>query len=430
MKYSIYNTYLHPSDNDTLLYNAYTGQFVAVRNLLLDNTSHTIEELQTNHPLLYNNLKQAGMILDKDIDEVQNLLNRIHSQENNKDNYILHINPTLDCNFRCWYCYESHLQDSIMSQETLKMTKKFIVKTIETNKLKDFDLGFFGGEPFLCFTSIIEDLIVFTDKKCKENGIRFHVHFTTNGSLLNTTILQFLSKYDCGFQITLDGGEQDHNKTRFFKGGEESYRNILANIIELCALGMRVVIRVNYTSENLSTIPGILEDFKKIDGESKSNISFDFQRVWQDKTSRIDETEENIEKLRELFRNFGFKVSSSNIPQYVLNTCYGDKVNHCLINYNGDVFGCTARNFTKDNRIGVLKQDGSIEYDQEKVSLRETYKLSNESCRNCRIAPLCGGGCKQRAFEQKNNLDCPIGFSSENFDDIVSNIFIYQNNIR
>lgn len=107
-------------------------------------------------------------------------------------------------------------------------------------------------------------------------------------------------------------------------------------------------------------------------------------------------------------------------------SCYGDKVNHILINYQGDLYGCTARDFTVENRIGFLDKNGIPHYDLSKLRLRNAAKLSKPICECCRIAPICGGGCKQRAYESNEFEGCTMGYSDTDIDNKILDIFEYE----
>ena len=77
------------------------------------------------------------------------------------------------------------------------------------------------------------------------------------------------------------------------------------------------------------------------------------QRVWQDRNSKICQQEEVLgEELHLInrFRGAGYNCSAHVLDNTVSNPCYADKEMQLLINYNGDVFKCTARDFMK--RIG------------------------------------------------------------------------------
>lgn len=425
MKRSIYNSIIPIGNKHTILYNSFSGNFVIVKNRLVGFEDLSIENLGDLSPRFYKQLIDAGILIKNNTDEIALLKQRIENADNNVKEYILHINPTLDCNFNCWYCYENHIAYSKMSDEVLFSTLQYITSVIENNQiLEHFELGFFGGEPLFYFKDIAKKLILHTWSLCEKSGKKLHIHFTSNGALLNDDIITFLSQFSCGFQITLDGGKLFHDKTRFSKNNKGSFDIIVNNIHRLITAHINVIVRVNYTSENVDSLDSIYENFKSL--KNKQFIQFDFQRVWQDKCNEMDETEEKIKLYRTKFRKEGFTVLANYIPHDVRNSCYGDKINHVLINYNGDVYGCTARDFTRDNRVGYLDSHGYIHYNTEILNIRNKSKMFKPVCRVCRIAPICGGGCKQRALESINDESCTLNYSEEDIDNIIKNIFEYS----
>lgn len=426
MKLSIYNSIIEIEGKHTLLFNAFSGNFVVARNRLLKLDDAAMEDISANNPTLFNQLKEGGMLVDDEVDEVALLKKRIIDADNNTNSFILHINPTLDCNFSCWYCYENHVARSRMEPTTVEAVKKYISSVLEDDRIKNFHLGFFGGEPLFHFNSVARPLIKYAADCCKEHNCTFSAHFTTNGALFNDEIIDFLSGFDCGFQITLDGGKVCHDKTRFNHDDTGSYDTIVANIKKLAEAGMSVIVRVNFTSDNVDSVENIFDSFGDVSEESKKFLSFDFQRVWQDRNDRNDDAEVKMTAIRSRFKEAGFMVLANYIPHDVRNSCYGDKLNHVLINYNGDVFGCTARDFTTTNSIGRLNDDGSIAFDHTKVEHRNSSKLSKEVCRRCRIAPLCGGGCKQKASEAHDDDKCSMGYTAAEMDDMILDIFEYS----
>lgn len=97
-------------------------------------------------------LEEAGAVVADDFDEVDALRKRIDEIDNNDSFLLLHINPTLDCNFRCWYCYENHIKGSCMTPETYGNVVKLVKNRIAKQpNLKYLQLSFFGGEPLLRF---------------------------------------------------------------------------------------------------------------------------------------------------------------------------------------------------------------------------------------------------------------------------------------
>ena len=60
------------------------------------------------------------------------------------------------------------------------------------------------------------------------------------------------------------------------------------------------------------------------------------------------------------------------------------------------------------------------------VDKRNHSKLSKAICKKCRIAPICGGGCKQRAFESIDSEKCTFNYTDEDINNIIMDIFEYS----
>lgn len=426
MKYSLYNSAIAVGDH-TIIYNSLSCKFILVKNKLI-NLKKGGEEYAQNDilQLTKSQLADAGFIIQKNSDEITLLKSLIESNDNNNNELIIHINPTLDCNFRCWYCYEKHIIGSKMSSEIRNGIINYIIKHIKSHpELKNISLSFFGGEPFLYFKDTVLPILNSIKELCMENNIGLNCHFTTNGSLLDIDTLEILEDFSPGFQITLDGGEYYHNKIRFYKGGYGSFHNILKNITSIVRKEMTIVLRINFTHENIKTIKDILPHLEQIEYPFRKFLRIDLQRVWQDRRTGKDYTEDMASEIRNAFRHAGFQVLSNYIPSNVRNSCYGDKYNHVLFNYDGNVYGCTARDFTIANRIGKLSEEGEIQYDDNKIQLWKNSKFSKPICHTCRIAPICGGGCRQRAIEASESETCIFGYSEKDKDDIILDIFDY-----
>ncbi|HCD77599.1 MAG TPA: hypothetical protein DEQ27_04570, partial [Prevotella sp.] len=56
-----------------------------------------------------------------------------------------------------------------------------------------------------------------------------------------------------------------------------------------------------------------------------------------------------------------------------------------------------------------------------------TVVFSKQVCHDCRIAPICGGGCVQKAFEKRyEGNECIYGYSEKDIDDIIVSRFDYK----
>lgn len=428
MKLSVYNSFIAIDKKNALLYNAKVDKFIILTQPAIKSYFKGANYICENNPELFSQLQEITAIIDDDTDEVLNLRKSIKDVVENDDLFELHINPTLDCNFNCWYCYEKHLKGSQMNTETIEATKIFIKNTLVKKNLKNFHLSFFGGEPLLYYNRVALPIINYCQDECEKKGICLSIHFTSNGYLVNKHIINDLSKRNTTFQITLDGDKNNHNKTRFLKDGQGSYDKICNNIKELASQKVYICLRINYTLQNIQSVFSIHDTFKDIPIESKKYIVIDFQRVWQDNENEDinNMLENNRLKLFRLFQNSGFKVSYHKIHNSAKVPCYADKRNNILINYDGNVYSCTARNFTKDNSEGVLQADGSIKWISNKKEKRLASKFNRKECQLCRIAPICGGGCTQNAIENAQNPGCLRGLNEQDIDKLILERFEFM----
>ena len=429
-KSSTYNTTLRINSDFGVCYNAMSDRFVVLKSQVYDELCNgDIADFAKKYPEPYKQLLNVSAIVDSGVDETRQVRDMIDRVDNDESTFHLHVNPTVDCNFRCWYCYENHVKGSRMQPNMVEKVKTLMEKTIASHRqLKSFVLSFFGGEPLMYFNAVVKPLMEHLYALCGRQALCPSVSFTTNGYLLNEKMVDFFDGKDVSFQITLDGDRERHDKTRFMPTGKGSFDRIVSNIKLLARHGHSIIMRINYTADNISSMSRIAEEFADLEKERKSLITVDFQRVWQDIDKAADEdgVDSAMYDCVKLFHESGFRVSCAKTNNSVLYTCYGSKRNYALVNYNGDIYQCTARDFNEENRYGHLSESGDIVYEEGLKEKRESARFSKEVCKNCRIAPVCGGGCAQKAMEFYDTDGCVFGYSDADIDNYVLDRFEYS----
>lgn len=427
-KYSQFNTIVPHSDK-YVLYNAYSNKFLYVEPLLKDlieasKNENEVEGLGDIHPGLYKTLNDLGFIIDEDTDEIENVRELVKAVDYNEEEYYLIINPTMNCNFKCYYCYESNIKGSKVSEQNLEKIKLFIGNTIDSNKkLKLFTIQFFGGEPLLFFERTILPIMQYAHKKAKETGIKLNLNFTTNAYLINDKMIEAFKKYEVNsLQITLDGNRELHNQVRFVNKSRGSYDEIIANMKKLVRNEINVTFRINYTEENLKELEDVFADFEDLTHKERQMLMLSMNRVWEETNQNLGR---HVVDFKNKAENFGFNLPDSVFSDRVRHSCYADKLNQATINYNGDVFKCNARDFHKNNREGVLNDLGQIDWN-EKQEVRMNAKIKNKSCLECKILPICGGGCSQQAIEYSHVDYCVNDYDEAKKDNIVLSLFLSE----
>ncbi|WP_281234875.1 radical SAM/SPASM domain-containing protein [Flavobacterium gelatinilyticum] len=424
MKTSQFNSFF-PHEDKIIGYNAYKNDFTILDPELYDlyqaAAREDIDELQEVHPDFYAHLTEKGFVIPADTNEIEKVKTLVYEIDQ-KNNNVFHviINPTMNCNFKCWYCYETHIKDSKMGEKEIEKVLNFIFRVLNQNDLEHFSLSWFGGEPLLYFNKTVLPILEKVSNVCKEKNIKLHSDFTTNGLLINQDLLDKCLKFNVGhMQITLDGHRERHNKVRYISKEKGSYDEIIKNI-KLCLKNkMSITCRLNISKETLEDIDKIVDDFADLDTEERNYLNFSFNQVWQEK----EDLHEAMLETMSYFKQSNFYVSYNKDIDSVRESCYADKRHQATINYNGDVFKCTARDFKSENKEGILLDEGMIEWN-EKFDLRMNAKFKNPPCLECKILPICNGGCSQNALDNMGKEYCVNDFDESKKLEIVKNKFL------
>ncbi len=423
MKYSQFNSIV-PYQEKFALFNSFNNRVLflvpELRDLLQAAIREGIENLKEVHPTFYDYLLDQEYLVDDSCDEVGNVKALSKIVDENPKTFLLTINPTMNCNFKCWYCYETHIKQSKLKQDMINRINTFVAKTASIQNLESFSLSFFGGEPLLYFKKDVVPLIDFFTDKCIEKNLAFDLSFTTNGYLVNQEFVDYFDNKNikCALQITLDGYKEEHDLVRYVSANKGSYEEIIKNIRLLITNKFFVRLRINYTDKNIHNMSKIANEFLDIPQEIRDNyLLFDYHRVWQD--HKLDDTSLILDENMNTMREQGFNATGGYSPNNVKESCYADKRNSAVINYNGDLYKCTARDFNKESRAGYINEEGELIWENDYLEKRMDVKFKNKPCLSCRIMPLCNGGCSQHALEKAGEDYCVYLGDEQEKDKVV-----------
>lgn len=416
-KLSDYN-YFVEKDNRIIYFNSISGQVFSVsqnEHSFLQVQFRDLISFEINYNSIFKKFIDWGFISEDNIDQIDIIRFINHKQVFLDKTYRLVINPTLECNFNCWYCYENHVAGH-MSEKTMEKIEKHVQAMIKEERISSLFLDWFGGEPLLYFDEVVEPLSKRLRHIMEENKLSFYTQATTNGSLITEERAKKLSELGMRhFQITLDGDEKRHNKIRNINGAP-SYQKIIHGILNLCKNieDVRITLRINYDTQTLERSE-IKDVFSNIPLIYRKYISPNFQRVWQVESKR-DLNGNNPQRLAlfEYCKELGYDMQNPTNHLSLLKgyTCYVDRYYHTEINYDGKIYKCTARDYTDEYVLGELQEDGHIFWNQEKM--RRIYgkaTFENEMCLACKHLPLCTGPCSQKLLETPKELlhtICPL----------------------
>lgn len=333
----------------------------------------------------------------------QKVLERESDKKDHKSKF--YIVYSYICNFNCFYCFENNTKhQKIMSLNELGNVFEAIKTIIKINETVDNEIVLFGGEPLL--KSNIE-LIKRTFEFAKDNNIKIGV--ITNGSNIHLYSDLFLKHKEImsGFSITIDGTKKEHDQRRTYKNNKGSYEDILDGIAFLMENNFSVSIRMNLDKTITSSIKEVMAAFKQRLG------------VYPDVfLSLVDDTtctgscqntysyKEIVEQLKYngyFNKEYGSSLDINMKPIKQIEALLSGKsvkprFKFCrmselyIFSTNGQVYICPQS--CQKNDFCVGKYWPQININETAINNMHKYTaLSIDECKNCALAPICGGGC-------------------------------------
>ncbi len=293
---------------------------------------------------------------------------------------------TSDCNLKCKYCYEGE-------KNTIKMNKKIVDDAIsfgmknfmKENEEKTFCIH--GGEPFLEFDTI-KYIVERIKHLCKDEKPTFLT--TTNATILNDEILDFIINEMPDITVSLDGNKNIHDLNRVFISGKGSHDIALKNSLRLLEHLPNIRVRMTF---NTKTVDSLFESVKYLIEKGFKVIvpAPDlFDKNWN--YSHIKILKEQILLIKEYTKDKEDLLISIIDNTYTKKCNCKGGVNSVHIYPDGKLYPCILTGGIEEFCIGNI-YDG---IDTDKVSyFEEINKQKNPSCVGCEIYNYCDGSrCK------------------------------------
>lgn len=402
LKASSYNYTVLYHEN-YILFNTFTN-FLAIID---EDAKRVLQKLEKGHPVdvddaTFNLFKEKGVIIDGNVDEKKIL--KCVEAENKYDtrSATYTILTTYQCNLACPYCYEGkgELLKSAMSTTMATRVCDFIKKEYQKNRSENIEIVLYGGEPLLnkeCCFNLLEHLQFLSD----ETNLR--VRAVTNGTLLSEEVRDNLVRASRNVivQITLHGPREIHDKIRIFKNGEGTFDTLLNNLRMLAESPIQPSVCINLDKKSITQVDRLLDQLKEA-GLQDIPIGFSpilpVTQVCQSYPHCVSEIEmREYPQLLQAVEEKGFHFSSRP-SEKILIFCDALRESSFAIDPFGDVYKCWNTVGLKEHRVGVLTEDGTLKKEYPYYDLMARDPLQIEECADCKLLPLCGGGCVSRAY--------------------------------
>lgn len=380
-----------------LLYNAFTSSLA-----LLDRDEYEAYAAfcSEGRPIadagLEEQLRRGGFLLDDGFDEKQELRLRMFGSRFQSSSLGLTIAPTSDCNFRCVYCYEKdRLRPSRMSEEVMERVVGLLLE--RAGSLRELSVTWYGGEPLLAL-DVIEKLSGRFLDICAREHIGYSAGIITNGSLLTRQTVEKLNRLKVGFyQITVDGTQENHDRTRPLKGGGSTYELILSRLAQCRDLLPEVSLRINVDRGSIGAAGQIRAALRErgLEGKVRPYLG----RITNDNDDPalrpLCLTGREFARSLPGFLDGGDDAGEAwlrSYPKVKGSFCGADRQNSYVIDSDGLLYKCWNDIGKKDMAVGSLLTGESLHPASAYADM--AYDPTEEpGCSSCRCLPLCMGGC-------------------------------------
>ncbi|TYP54956.1 thioether cross-link-forming SCIFF peptide maturase [Thermosediminibacter litoriperuensis] len=332
------------------------------------------------------------------------------------------LNVAHDCNLRCRYCFASkghyNGKRQLMDKEVARNAVDFLIE--HSGDLKNLEVDFFGGEPLMAFDTI-KYVISYARSLEDKCGKRFHFTVTTNCTILNDEVIDFLHENMDNIVMSLDGRKRVNDEIRVKADGSGSYDQVIPNIKRIVELrkrdGKDYYVRGTFTRYNLDFAEDVFHmadlGFKEISiepvvgSEEDYLIGYDDLEVIYQQYDRIAREYLNRKRSgKNPFRFYHFNIDIYHGPCIYkrLSAC-GAGREYLAVTPGGDIYPChqfigygeflMGSVFEKKLNAGVIDK------------LNNTHVLAKSECASCWARFFCSGGCTANNYQVNGDLNEP-----------------------
>ena len=308
------------------------------------------------------------------------------------------------CNLACSYCFAQEARSKdILSQDKLKTAIDYVFDK-ESKKIHLSFIG--GGEPTLTWDLLSWAITYARGKDLNKNRVSIGV--TTNGTLLNDSMIDFLKENDIHIGLSFEILPNIQNKQRCFTDKKKNSFDIINTVVnKLITRGVYLSFRSTITQYNVKLmcemVNFVIENYPKVKRLHFEQVtSTDLNKTFYD-----DFIYYFIE-ARKLGEINGIEVCSSVTKSF--NTikskfCKGEL---CLTP-TGDIVACHRISSSDDPAFDLFTyakvEDGMLSLDLDKKERIEKFNgIKRDGCSSCFAKWHCAGSCSMEKTIYTNKM--------------------------
>lgn len=331
------------------------------------------------------------------------------------------LNIAHDCNLKCKYCFadegEYKGKRQLMTPEVGKRAVDFVIKS--SGPRRNIEVDLFGGEPLLAFNTV-KEIVEYAKEVEKAHNKVIRFTMTTNATLLNDEIMEYIDKNMGNIVLSIDGRKAVNDDIRVRADGSGSYDSILPKIKKMIAMRDKTkqyYVRGTFTRNNTD----FYEDVKHFAELGFEEISI--EPVVLEESNELSLREEDIpvifENYDKLYKEMlqrhrdgnSFKFYHFNIDLQG-GPCVYKRISGCgagheyvAVTPEGDIYPCHQFVGNQEFKMGSIF-DGDID---EKLStkFKNGHIYNKPKCMDCWARFYCSGGCQANNYNFNKDIHIP-----------------------
>lgn len=311
-----------------------------------------------------------------------------------------------DCNLHCNYCYGNGGEYNNRGYMSFEVASKAIDILVANEQIKNKKINFFGGEPLLNF-KLMKQIVSYI----KGKGHIIAYAMTTNGTLINKDVEQFIIDNKISTQISIDGDERTQNMNRPYSNKRGSYKDVItatAYLREHGLLAARATVtkdNPNYDTQMMHLISLGFRDVtwgyavETLTFQSLNEMLNSYQRLCDEYYKLVMQQEYTIAKKLGNITRYLKKIHNVSIRD---RTC-GAGHSYAAVDIDGNIYPCHRFVGCEEYTFGTVFQ-GNINQINEHKFYKEFGIKNHEKCLSCVARNFCGGGCMNMNYNLASSV--------------------------
>lgn len=337
------------------------------------------------------------------------------------------LNVAHDCNLKCKYCFADEGEykgcRKLLTPEVGKKSIDFVIKN--SGPRRNIEIDLFGGEPLMNFDTIKEVVDYAREQeKIHKKNIRFTM--TTNATLLNDEIMEYIDKNMGNIVLSIDGRKEVNDTVRVRVDGSGSYDRILPKIktmVDRRDKSKQYYVRGTFTRANtdfyedvkhladlgfkeVSVEPVVLPDEHELSlrREDLPIIFEQYDKLYEDLLKRHEEGRD--------FKFYHFNIDLQGGP------CVYKRISGCgagheyvAVTPDGDIYPCHQFVGNESFKMGDVFSD--IIDTEIADTFKKAHIYNKPKCKECWARFYCSGGCQANNFNFNGDMNIPYDLGCE-----------------